>query len=35
MPATGAAALERTPAEPPFPLVDRFEAKATLKADGA
>ena len=34
IPATAAATLERTPAEPPFPLVDRFEAKATLKPDG-
>lgn len=34
IPATGAAQLERTPAEPPFPLVDHFEAKATLNADG-
>lgn len=34
IPATGAASLERTPAQPPYPLVDHFEAKATLKANG-
>jgi len=34
IPATGAARLEHTPAQPPFPFVDRFEAKATLKSDG-
>lgn len=34
IPATGAAHLETTPAEPPFPLVDHFEARATLNADG-
>jgi predicted Zn-dependent protease len=34
IPQAGAASLERTPAQPPFPFVDRFEATATLKADG-
>jgi tetratricopeptide (TPR) repeat protein len=30
----GASSLQRTPSQPPFPLVDRFEATATLKTDG-
>lgn len=34
IPTTGVAALERTPAQAPFPFVDHFEATATLKADG-
>ncbi|MGH9585775.1 MAG: DUF3857 domain-containing protein [Acidobacteriaceae bacterium] len=34
IPATGPAKLETTPAQPPYPFVDRFEAKATLNADG-
>jgi uncharacterized protein HemY len=34
IPASGAASLERTPAQPPFPFVDHFEATGTLKADG-
>jgi predicted Zn-dependent protease len=34
IPASGGAALERTPAETPFPLADRFEATATLTSDG-
>jgi uncharacterized protein HemY/transglutaminase-like putative cysteine protease len=34
IPSSGAASLERTPAQPPFPFVDRFEATATLNADG-
>lgn len=34
IPATGAARLETTPAQPPYPLFDRFVAKATLNADG-
>jgi predicted Zn-dependent protease len=32
--ANGASDLERTPALPPFPFADRFEATATLKEDG-
>jgi tetratricopeptide (TPR) repeat protein len=34
IPTTGDATLEHTPADPPFPFVDRFEAVATLKRDG-
>ena len=34
IPATGDASLEHTPADTPFPFVDRFEAVATLKKDG-
>jgi len=34
IPASGAAAIEHTPAQTPFPFVDHFEAVATLKADG-
>lgn len=34
IPSTGDAKLERSPSQPPFPFVDRFEATATLKADG-
>ena len=34
IPPTGDATLEHTPAEPPFPLIDRFEAVATLTKDG-
>jgi tetratricopeptide (TPR) repeat protein len=34
VPATGVAALERTPADPPFPYFERFEAIATLDKDG-
>ncbi|WP_348261650.1 DUF3857 domain-containing protein [Telmatobacter sp. DSM 110680] len=34
IPLSGASALERTPAKPPFPFEDHFEAKATLAADG-
>jgi len=34
IPSTGDAALEHTPADPPFPFVDRFEAVATLNKDG-
>lgn len=34
IPATGVAALERTPADPPFPYFERFEAIGTLDKDG-
>ncbi len=34
IPAQGAAALERTPAAPPYPMTARFEATGTLDADG-
>jgi len=34
IPPTGNASLERTPADTPFPFVDRFEAVGTLKKDG-
>lgn len=34
IPASGAAALEKTPALPPYPFVDHFVATGTLKADG-
>lgn len=34
IPAKGNATLERTPADPPFPFVDKFDAAATLKKDG-
>lgn len=34
IPSSGAASLEHTPAQPPFPFINRFEATATLKADG-
>ena len=34
IPATGLAALERTPADPPFPYFERFEATGTLDKDG-
>ncbi len=34
IPASGDAALERTPAQTPFPFADRFEATATLTSDG-
>lgn len=34
IPATGVAALERTPADPPFPYFERFEATGTLDKDG-
>ncbi len=34
IPASGAVSLERTPAQPPFPFLDQFQATATLKADG-
>ena len=34
IPPTGDATLEHTPADPPFPLVDRLEAVATLSKDG-
>lgn len=34
MPSEGPAQLERTPAKPPFPLVDRMDATGTLTADG-
>jgi tetratricopeptide (TPR) repeat protein len=34
VPATGVAALERTPADPPFPYFERFEATGTLDKDG-
>ncbi|HEY0796522.1 MAG TPA: DUF3857 domain-containing protein [Acidisarcina sp.] len=34
IPATGIAALEKTPARPPYPFEDHFEAVATLKANG-
>jgi predicted Zn-dependent protease/transglutaminase-like putative cysteine protease len=34
VPATGAATLERTPAEPPYPYFERFEAVASLSKDG-
>ncbi len=34
IPASGAASLESTPAQTPFPFVDRFEATASLKDTG-
>jgi predicted Zn-dependent protease/transglutaminase-like putative cysteine protease len=34
VPATGAATLDRTPAEPPYPYFERFEAVASLNKDG-
>jgi tetratricopeptide (TPR) repeat protein len=34
IPQEGAPALDRTPANPPFPLNDRFEAESTLSKDG-
>lgn len=34
IPASGAAGLQRTPADPPFPYLERFEAKGTLNKDG-
>ncbi len=34
IPPTGNASLEHTPADTPFPFVDRFEAFGTLKKDG-
>ena len=34
VPPTGDATIEHTPADPPFPFVDRLEAVATLKKDG-
>jgi tetratricopeptide (TPR) repeat protein len=34
IPLQGIPDIERTPAQTPFPFVDHFEAKATLKADG-
>ncbi len=34
IPATGTATLERTPADPPFPYFERFEAAGSLDKDG-
>ncbi len=34
IPATGGASLQRTPAEPPYPFVNRFTAKGSLRTDG-
>lgn len=34
IPSSGPAAIERTPAQTPFPFVDQFEATAELKPDG-
>ena len=34
IPATGDAGLDRTPAQPPYPFVDTFEATATLTKEG-